>query len=114
AGLHADEQETLEQELAALTHAEEIKRSLLSSYFLLDGQEQSALAQLKEALLQLQSAGKYQTHLEALAERLNSSLIEIKDIASEIETLEQQTQVNEARASEVNERLTMLYSLQKK
>src|SRR5690606_1301573 len=30
AGLHADEQETLEQELAALTHAEEIKRNLLS------------------------------------------------------------------------------------
>lgn len=114
AGLHADEQETLEQELAALTHAEEIKRNLLSSHFLLDGQEQSALAMLKEALLQLQSAGKYQTHLEALAERLNSSLIEIKDIASEIETLEQQTQVNEARASEVNERLTLLYSLQKK
>lgn len=114
ASLHTDEQETLEQELSALTHAEEIKRSLLSSHFLLDGREQSALAQLKEALLQLQSAGKYQVQLEELAERLNSSLIEIKDIAAEIETLEQQTQVNEARANDVNERLTLLYSLQKK
>src|SRR5690606_20755315 len=76
ANLQPEEQEILEQELEALTHAEEIKRSLFSANHLLNGTEHSALTILKEALQQIQAAEKYQPKLEGSAERLNSSLIE--------------------------------------
>ena len=49
-----------------------------------------------------------------LYERLKSAIIELKDIASEIENLEQRTHTDEARAIEVNERLSLIYNLQKK
>ena len=47
-------------------------------------------------------------------ERLKSTVIELKDIAAEIENLEQRTHTNEAKAVEINERLSLIYNLQKK
>ena len=45
---------------------------------------------------------------------MNSAIIEIKDIAAEVETIEQRTHTDELRAEEVNTRLSTLYNLQKK
>lgn len=114
ADLVAGEQELLEQELKALTHAEDIKRSLLSATFLLTETETSITGQLKDAVSQVQQAEKYLDEGELLSQRLQSCLIELKDIASEIEALEQSTLVNEKRSVEVNDRLSVIYSLQKK
>jgi len=108
------EQETLEQELNALTHAEEIKKSLLTVGTALTEDEQSTVMLLKEALLQLQHAEKYLPEVHELAERLNSALIEIRDIAAEVEVLESSTMIDESRADAVNERLSTIYNLQKK
>ena len=114
ARLLPNEQQTLEKELDVLTHAEEIKRSLAQvSYLLLEG-DQSAILQIKEAVNSLQIAEKYNPVLTSFLERLQSSLIEIKDIASETVYLEQQTGINEKRTAEINERLNLLYTLQKK
>ena len=114
AQLLPNEQQTLEKELDVLTHAEEIKRSLAQvSYLLLEG-DQSAILQIKEAVNSLQIAEKYNPVLTSFLERLQSSLIEIKDIASETVYLEQQTGINEKRTAEINERLNLLYTLQKK
>ena len=114
AQLLPNEQQTLEKELDVLTHAEEIKRSLAQvSYLLLEG-DQSAILQIKEAVNSLQIAEKYNPILTSFLERLQSSLIEIKDIASETVYLEQQTGINEKRTAEITERLNLLYTLQKK
>jgi DNA repair protein RecN (Recombination protein N) len=114
ANLIENEQEVLEQELQALTHAEEIKKNLLFSLNLLSESEQSVISQVKESLFQLQQTGKYLTDGSVLAERLQSCLIEIKDITYEIETLEQHTIINEARSGEISARLSIIYTLQKK
>lgn len=114
AALRDGEQEDLEQELSALNHAEEIKRNLLASVYLLTDHEQAAVPQLKEALLQLQHIEKFFSPVKDLAGRLESSLIEIKDIAAEIEGLEQKTQTDENRTAEISERLNVIYNLQKK
>jgi len=115
ASLHDElEQEILEQELNALTHAEEIKKSLLTVGTALTEDEQSTVMLLKEALLQLQHAEKYLPEVHELAERLNSALIEIRDIAAEVEVLESSTTIDESRADAVNERLSTIYNLQKK
>lgn len=114
AALTESEQDTLEQELKVLEHAEEIKRSLLSANYLISESEQAALTQLKEAVVLLQGSEKYSGAIVGIAERLKSSLIELKDINAELEQLEQRTLVHEARTAEISERLDTIYSLQKK
>lgn len=114
ANLAADEQELLEQELFTLNNAEEIKRNLLGAYYLMNEGETSAIIQLREAGHQLSSLEKFNPEISELHQRLNSTIIELKDIAAEIETIEQRTHTNEARAEEVNTRLSLIYNLQKK
>ncbi|MDB5135782.1 MAG: recN [Mucilaginibacter sp.] len=114
ANIAEDEQEKLEQELYTLTNAEEIKRNLSGAGFLMDGGETSALIQLREAAHHLSSLEKFNPLIEELHERLKSTVIELKDIAAEIENLNQHTHTNEAKAVEINERLSLIYNLQKK
>ena len=114
ANISEAEQEELEIEQNSLTHAEEIKRNLLLSIGILNENEPSVGIQIKEALVNLDNAGKHKPEINALHERLNSCLIEIKDIISELENIEQKSLIDEERLSEVNERLDLLYSLQKK
>ncbi|QEM08500.1 DNA repair protein RecN [Mucilaginibacter rubeus] len=112
--LVADEQELLEQELNTLNNAEEIKRALLNANYLLQDGEAAALLQLKEAGQALGSIEKYNPALAELHQRISSTIIELKDVAAEIDAVEQHTFVDEARAEEVNNRLSMIYNLQKK
>ena len=114
ANLSEDEQEKLEQELYALNNAEEIKRNLLGAYYLMQDGETSALLQLREAGHHLSSLEKFNPQIAELHERLKSSLIELKDIASEVENIEQRTHTDEARVVEINDRLSLMYNLQKK
>ena len=114
ANLDALEQELLEQELYTLNNAEEIKRNLSGANYLMQEGETAAIIQLREAGHQLLSLEKFNPFIAELHQRLNSTLIELKDIATEIETLEQSTHTNETRAAEVNTRLSLIYNLQKK
>lgn len=114
ANLQADEQETLEQELNSLTHAEEIKKNLYASSNLINGFERAVLPQLQGVLSQLQAIEGYETAVSPLLERLKSCNIELKDIADELETLEQNTVFDQSKTDEINERLSQLYALQKK
>ena len=114
AGLAAGEQELLEQELYTLNNAGEIKRNLLGAFYLMEDGETSAVIQLREAGHQLASLEKFNPAIAELHQRLNSTIIELKDVAAEIEAIEQRTQTNEARAEEVNTRLSLIYNLQKK
>jgi DNA repair protein RecN (Recombination protein N) len=114
AAIAADEQDSLEKELATLNNAEEIKRNLLGAHYLMHEGETSAIIQLREAGQQLSTIEQYNPDVEDLHERLKSTLIELKDIAAELENIEQRTFTNEARAEEVNIRLSLLYNLQKK
>ena len=114
ANLFIGEQAELEQELDSLTHAEDIKKSLVSSISVLSENEPSAIVQIKEAAVNLANAEKYNPEISILTERLNSCLIEIKDILSEIERIEQSSLINGERLQKVSDRLDLIYSLQKK
>jgi DNA repair protein RecN (Recombination protein N) len=114
ASLIADEQEHLEQELYTLNNAEEIKRNLSGAFYLVQEGEAAALQTLREAGLQLAALEKYNPQIGELHQRLGSTIIELKDIAAEIEAIEQHTHTDEKRANEVNDRLSLIYSLQKK
>jgi DNA repair protein RecN (Recombination protein N) len=114
ARLQADEQEVLEQEAEMLTHAEDIKTALYESAGLLDGDERSLLQELKDCRSALQGISKVYPAAGELAERLDSSYIELKDIADELASQEERVEFNPARLEEVNDRLNTIYSLQKK
>ncbi len=114
AHLEDGEQERLEAELSQLENAEEIKRGLLGASHLLSESEQSATFSLKESLQQLQSVERFMPSMEELVKRLQSVWIEVKDIADEVGAKEQEVFMDEGRLVEVNERLSVLYSLQKK
>ncbi len=112
--LQEGEQVQLEEEQSQLENAEEIKRGLLGASFLLDEHEHAVIKNLKEAQQQLFTVAKYLAADNDLADRLQSSLIEIKDISQEISLLDQAVAVDQGRLDFVNERLSLLYNLQKK
>lgn len=114
AKLDAAEQETLETELQALNNAESIKRSLVNASGLLDEQEASAIPILKESVSQMQAIEKYKPEYLAINERLRSALIELRDVADEIVTLEEHIVFSPARIEEINSRLDTIYALQQK
>lgn len=114
ANLKEQEQDELEQELERLTHAESIKRALLTATGLLSDTEPSALQLLKEAQLQLQSIEKFDPAINSLFERLRSTIIEIKDISDETSGLEADTLHSAERLDVINQRLDLLYALQQK
>ncbi len=114
AELKIGEQEELEQELANLTYAQTIKKSLLNATDLLSENQTSALLLLKEASQQLQTVEKFNPQINALFSRLQSSIIEIKDIANETALIEAKTVHSADRLTLTQNRLDVLYSLQQK
>jgi len=114
AALKEDEQEHLEQELEKLTHAESIKRSLIASASLISESETAAINLVKEASLQLNTVEKFDPAIAEINERLKSTLIELRDIASEISGIEENTEHNAARMETIQERLDLFYTLQQK
>lgn len=114
AKLQAEEQEGLEAELVQLTHAEEIKTKLSQATYLFDESETSINSQLKELSISLSSIEKFGEQFAQLSSRLKSSIIELKDIAAEIDNINERTFVNEERMLQVQERLNLIYNLQQK
>jgi DNA repair protein RecN (Recombination protein N) len=108
------EQEELEQEQELLTHSEEIKNGLDQVAQLFDGENFSALSRLKEASSVLHRLGSFFHPAQQLQERVDSQLIEIKDIAAECETLAEKTENNPTRLEEITNRLDLIYSLLQK
>ena len=114
AKLESGEDALLEAEQQRLEHAEEIKRSLLGAADALQDGEVNATGLLKTALQQLQQAERHMSGLSQQTERLQSSLIELKDLADELSRVEQEISLDGERLATVNERLSMLYALQQK
>ncbi len=114
ARLVSGEQEELEQEADILDHAEEIKQELFNAAQILSGDEDGCIPKLRSALQSLRSAQKNYPQAQELAERLDSCLIELKDIAATADDAQESVNFDPARLEQVNERLDLIYSLLKK
>ena len=114
ANLTAGEQEELEQEAELLSHAEDIKAGLYRVGQGLSADEGGLLPLLNDCLSTMQSMRKVYPAAEELSERLESSYIELKDIAREVAGREEEVEFNPARLDEVNARLNLIYTLQQK
>ena len=114
AQLQAGEQEELEQEAEMLTHAEDIKSSLYKVNQLMDEGEMNLVSLAKEGMQVLQSISKVYTPASEWSNRLESCYLELKDMAHEIANASDEVEFNPTRLDYVNERLNLIYTLQKK
>ncbi len=108
------EQEELEEEAKTLNNTEEIQQNLLLINHLLSEDEFAVLIKLKEAFQAASKIKQVFKKIDPIVERLNSSYIELKDIAEEVEQMLSDIVVNPERTEYVNSRLDLIYSLQKK
>lgn len=109
--LKEGEKEELEQEQKILENAEDIIGCLRQCSVLLSGTSGSVLSALKEIRAQLSKCGTHIQQAPQWQERTESALIDLRDLADEIDTIAAKTEVNPARLEQVNERLNQLYSL---
>lgn len=114
ASLNRGEQEALEDELKALEHAEEIKSNLSNSIALLNHSERAIISGLYETANLLKQLSGYSEKFRTLSDRMEASLIEIKDIAAEIEREESLAEYDPDKAEAAKERLSLIYHLQQK
>ena len=114
ARLKEGELQELEQESDILEHAEEIKQELYRASELISGDENGTLTRLRGALQALRSAQKNWPQAQELSERLDSCLIELKDIAETVDDAQEGINFDPARLEQVNERLDLIYTLLKK
>ena len=114
AHLKDGELQELEQESDILEHAEEIKQDLFSASQIMSGDEEGCLQKLRSALQSLRAASRNFPQAQELAERLDSCLIELKDISETIDDAQEDINYDPARLEQVNERLDLIYTLLKK
>lgn len=113
-GLSENEQEELEQELEMLNHAEEIKTKVMTALNLLEGSDQNILTGLIESRQAVGQASRYSNQLESVAQRLDSSYIELKELAHELRSLSEHIQYDPERIQILSQRLDHIYHLQQK
>lgn len=114
ANLEDGEQEHLEQQSEVLTHAEEIKSALFNVDGILSSDEHNIISMLKNATGSMYNIQTVYPDAENLAERLNSCLIELKDISREVMSHTDGIDYDPDKLQYINARLDTIYTLENK
>ena len=107
ANLVEGEQEELEAEQELLSHAEDIKSCLCQMHEGLDGEGDAVVQMLK-------SVSQKAHELSRIYPDIAEDYIDLKDIADEVDSRSEEVNYDPQRLEQVEERLSLLYSLQKK
>ena len=108
------EQDTLEEELKVMNHSQDITESLSTVSQIFDNDEIGVVSQLKTAANNIHRLSEYLGRADEFYERIDSAMIDIKDIAVEIDNILSNTEFSIERKNFVEDRLNMIYSLQQK
>ena len=114
AKLNPNEQELLEQELNILEHAEEVKLRLKTVYESLNNSEQSILSVLQSTVSSLAPIASYSPEYQQYKDRIQSCLLELKDVSRDIESEEDNIELDGQKIIEIQDRLNLLYKLHQK
>lgn len=107
-------QEELEQESAALSHAEDIKTALFNANDILNADDAGVVGRVGEAADALHSIEGVYPKVKDLAARLDTARIELADIAADVDNDSDNIEFDPARLFDVNAMLDKIYSLQQK
>ena len=114
ANLVAEELEELERKSETMSHAEEIKGALFETDKALSAEETGVTGSIRTAIHALKSIERVFPDVSELILRLDSSYIELKDIAQDITCRLESVDFDPAELDIVNARLDRLYDLEKK
>ena len=109
AKLRENELKELETEQQQLSNAGSIKEGLGTAFSALED-----YASLKEVKRSLEHIARFIPSLEDICERLDSARIELDDIKSTLEEMDSKVSMSSERLEQVEDRLSLLYSLMKK
>ncbi|MCK7590834.1 DNA repair protein RecN [Subsaxibacter sp. CAU 1640] len=111
AKLVVGEMNALEEEYETLNNIEDIKEKLSNSNALMSNEEVGLMNNLTELKQQFSRLTSYGTAYQSVFERINSSLIELDDIFSEIEALRESLEADPKRLEVVNSKLQIYHNL---
>lgn len=104
----------LEQELKILSNADDIKLNLEKAIYIIKEKEDNIVLQLKETQNAAGNVSKYRDDVTDLVKRLESTFIEVKDIANDLERISSDIENNPGRIEIINQRIDVLYALLQK
>lgn len=114
ADLQDDEYDEVSQRLELLENAEEVKTLLAQSLSTLSESELSILNQLNDLKSSVDKLRRYIPQAEQYLERLESTKIELKDIAHDLDSLQDSTQFDATSLNAIQERFDLLQRLMMK
>lgn len=114
ADIQVGEKEELEKELELISNSETIKTSMVNSLNQIDGEEVSILPILNNIRAELDNITSYHESIQEFYTRINSVYIELKDLNDEMVYFDANISFDANRLDLINERLNILYSLEKK
>lgn len=107
-------QQELEEELDELNNVEFLKENIQKSLQISQDDQYGAINSLKEIKSILQKLSDASAKCKPLFERIDSVLIEVVDVVSELENAKEQMIDDPERRNDLNEILQKVYDLQKK
>jgi DNA repair protein RecN (Recombination protein N) len=114
ANLKAGEQEELEEQYEKLNNVEFIKDTIDKSMLIANDDQIGVLNNLKEIKFSFQKIAVLSPEYKALFERVSSVLIEFDDIEKELTNLSETLFSDPEELVKINDKLQLIYSLQKK
>ncbi|MBK7855876.1 MAG: DNA repair protein RecN [Bacteroidetes bacterium] len=114
ANLIEGEKEKAEQELEALNNIEQIKTAISQSTNLLKDGDANIIAAIAQLVSSMNAVSKFHPALNELSNRIKASQVELKDIAQELENVQDEFVFNPERVEILNERLNAIYRLEQK
>ena len=108
------EQEELEQRSDTMEHSEDIKSALYTTDNALSAEQSGVIESLRSSLSALRSIEAVYPEVGDLIQRIDSSYIDLKDVAHEISSLLESVDFDPAELDQVNNRLDRIYELEKK
>ena len=114
ADLQEGEYEEVSQKLELLENAEEVKTLLAQSLSTLSESEYSILSQLNDLKSSVDHLRRYIPQAEQYLERIDSTKIELKDIAQDLDSLQDSTQFDASSLNEIQERFDLIQRLMMK
>ena len=114
ASLISGEEKQIRSELQLMDNAELIKETLYLTTQKLSENDANIVSDIEMVLSELQSLQQIHSKYVELYERLNSSLLELKDVAAEYGYLNENTEFEPEKHTQLQDRLDMILHLQQK
>ncbi len=108
------EEQELEQRSQTMSHTEDIKNALFTASEALSKEDVGGMAMTRDAADSMRDIAEVYPEAKAIADRLDSAYIDLKDISGEIEGYLEDVDFDPQEMDAINERLNLIYSLEQK